>query len=735
MYKSRKHLPFVVCLLLLFLIWSLGILVHNPAFAENVNISATTRISIYDQYYRNGVSSIYHTNQTYWDSELARLYNMHLNRGYISGRGCCLLSFAHAAQWFDGVPASGDRKIKILSALLKTNNNPPEATNAYASYLNNTYNLLYSNGNSVTEEKMMQVFDSGGVIVFSSRDSNGFHVAMSIGYREYNGVLYVYIVDSTCRSTLKRLPDKGISAKTWDFTGNMSSYASGNNQSGGHYWIPFSQFKNLNYYHFFTPKDPITMSEVPTISEATAPTSLSNNSSFGLRGTITCKYNITEIRGMIYNCSTNEMIFDIPVTPNSSSYTLGTSGELINNGLRFGDSRLNNSWCRYILKATYDKDGVSCEKYLLDRYFTVGNAVPMTLEEPGSFEFICDDEIRSGPSESYSLVQNCAKGTIVYAIGYELNSSNNMWLKLSDGNYVWSGDVVRLNDPLLVKEIHISTPEGPEDQDEICYGVDEGSKKVVLQAYAMPYDASNQDIIWTVSNPDILRLDSSEKSGYGPTVGYFTITGIGQTHITATSTDGGNVSRTILFGYYISNITMPTSKIELYVGDEWQVDPIIVPNIAGKEDLYWTSRNSEIANVDENGKITAISSGSTTITICPKLPLYSYVKPVSLAVNVIDIPINNPDFSLPAEITVIEDEAFYGNAARLIKLPEGLSSIGSKAFAYCPHLEGVYIPTNCSNIASDAFDGVENLIIYCQSDSYAEYYASQHPNINCRIVP
>ena len=61
-----------------------------------------------------------------------------------------------------------------------------------------------------------------------------------------------------------------------------------------------------------------------------------------------------------------------------------------------------------------------------------------------------------------------------------------------------------------------------------------------------------------------------------------------------------------------------------------------------------------------------------------------------------------------------------------IRLPEICAQIGSRAFADCPNLVAIYIPANCTNIATDAFVGATSLTIYGREGSYAEFYASKY---------
>ena len=85
-----------------------------------------------------------------------------------------------------------------------------------------------------------------------------------------------------------------------------------------------------------------------------------------------------------------------------------------------------------------------------------------------------------------------------------------------------------------------------------------------------------------------------------------------------------------------------------------------------------------------------------------------------------------PDLSLPASLTAIEAEGFAGGAFRFVKLPEGVVSIGPRAFASCPNLRHILIPATITDIAPDAFDGVEGLTILGTEGSAAETYAAEH---------
>ncbi len=87
-------------------------------------------------------------------------------------------------------------------------------------------------------------------------------------------------------------------------------------------------------------------------------------------------------------------------------------------------------------------------------------------------------------------------------------------------------------------------------------------------------------------------------------------------------------------------------------------------------------------------------------------------------------PLVGADFTLPAGLTGIEDEAFAGLAMTAVRCPDGLRSIGGRAFANCANLRQIYIPPSVLAIAGDAFEGCgEDMTIYCASGTEAERFA------------
>ncbi len=117
--------------------------------------------------------------------------------------------------------------------------------------------------------------------------------------------------------------------------------------------------------------------EEPEITDARYPSVLSNGQFFGLRGIIRCRYPMTEIRAVVTNRVTGEVIFNIAVAPEATVYAIGDPvTETINDSLVFNSPECANSWLNYRVTVQYEKDGKAESKVVLDQNFKVGT--PLT---------------------------------------------------------------------------------------------------------------------------------------------------------------------------------------------------------------------------------------------------------------------------------------------------------------------------------------------------------------------
>lgn len=75
----------------------------------------------------------------------------------------------------------------------------------------------------------------------------------------------------------------------------------------------------------------------------------------------------------------------------------------------------------------------------------------------------------------------------------------------------------------------------------------------------------------------------------------------------------------------------------------------------------------------------------------------------------------------------LPSQCFYKcESLRKVVIPDTLSSLGARSFGACTSLSDVEIPDSVSQIADNAFEGCENVVIYCNENSYAQEYAERN---------
>ena len=64
----------------------------------------------------------------------------------------------------------------------------------------------------------------------------------------------------------------------------------------------------------------------------------------------------------------------------------------------------------------------------------------------------------------------------------------------------------------------------------------------------------------------------------------------------------------------VTQITLNPKSASMKVGDELRLSAIVLPSDATNKSVTWSSNSTGIATIDNNGKVTALSSGTATIT-------------------------------------------------------------------------------------------------------------------------
>lgn len=129
-----------------------------------------------------------------------------------------------------------------------------------------------------------------------------------------------------------------------------------------------------------------------------------------------------------------------------------------------------------------------------------------------------------------------------------------------------------------------------------------------LSASVNPKDAYNSSYVWSSSNNNVATVSSSGK---------VTAKGEGTATITVKTNDGGYTDKCVVNvkSIKVNSVSLNKKSISLVKGDTETLRATINPNNATSQNVTWSSSDSNIATVSSDGKITAKSKGTVTITV------------------------------------------------------------------------------------------------------------------------
>jgi len=153
----------------------------------------------------------------------------------------------------------------------------------------------------------------------------------------------------------------------------------------------------------------------------------------------------------------------------------------------------------------------------------------------------------------------------------------------------------------IVEIVHANSIELDQASAELYEG-----ETLQLTATVMPEDAIDKTVAWKSSKPSVATVSST---------GFVTALSAGSATITATTTDGNNMSATcaITVKAYVTSLSFDPSEVTILEGDTITLIPTILPTYATNQGLYWSSNNTSVATVN-NGVVIGRSGGEATIT-------------------------------------------------------------------------------------------------------------------------
>lgn len=165
-----------------------------------------------------------------------------------------------------------------------------------------------------------------------------------------------------------------------------------------------------------------------------------------------------------------------------------------------------------------------------------------------------------------------------------------------------------------------------------------------LVATISPTDATNKNVIWKSDNANIASVEN----------GMVSAKSVGTTKVYAISEDGEYKAECIIkvLPIPVTGITLDKTELSLNIGSTSKVNATVLPENAENKNVSWTSSNTDVADVDSNGNITAKSIGNTEIKAETEIGGYTAICKVSvLPINVSGIALSSSEVSLAEKAT------------------------------------------------------------------------------------
>lgn len=300
------------------------------------------------------------------------------------------------------------------------------------------------------------------------------------------------------------------------------------------------------------------------------------------------------------------------------------------------------------LYESYDEDGLVSDLYYLDQtiYVTQGETAELVASYRQNHSFINVElyTLEGYESYGYNNLMTSATGLMLDGPGFVANGGT------------WNGRLVALPGYELPQDIKVVTHydygyESEMYRDAYYSGFTYDSTTGEIVVKEAPYGASNILIIradgiptegapggtlsgeiwdmpdssygpfeWTLIDGNGLLTTGEIEEYYETKNGaFFTPSEPGVSYITASSKDGKySVNFAVIcYGIQAEKLTLDSNKLILYVGDTYQLNPVLSPEptLDIDKELVYESFDPETVIVDANGLITAVSEGYAYINV------------------------------------------------------------------------------------------------------------------------
>lgn len=146
------------------------------------------------------------------------------------------------------------------------------------------------------------------------------------------------------------------------------------------------------------------------------------------------------------------------------------------------------------------------------------------------------------------------------------------------------------------------------DKKEIVFN---GEQSLTLNATVEPQNATNQLVYWEIDNSEIANLEFGKDNSV-----IVTALKVGEAVITARAGFKSPITSTCkvkVNPVAVQDFSLQETKKSVKVGDVFTIEPIVTPMYATKENIKWELSDVNIAKVNEDNSISALSPGKCVV--------------------------------------------------------------------------------------------------------------------------
>lgn len=177
-----------------------------------------------------------------------------------------------------------------------------------------------------------------------------------------------------------------------------------------------------------------------------------------------------------------------------------------------------------------------------------------------------------------------------------------------------------------------------------------------LEATVFPENTSNKTLKWSSSNTAVATVDPN---------GTITPIKAGTTTITATAQDGSGVKATcnITIRQRVESITLDSESISIYIDETNKLTATVLPTNATNKKVVWSSSDTSVATVNQEGLVSAIAVGKVQITASTEEGGVKAVCEVEVVQPITKITLNSSEISNATESSLYINETLQLSAS------------------------------------------------------------------------